>query len=161
MPHRMDTLTNEKTLLSVSRSAELSSSATPTGEGPIRDTKDNLDAIQEVGYQANDDALAPPVVGAHGSYSFSMHALNLSPHLCFKMLRKINLRIWLPLKMTVKLEVRTEARSRSCRPTSFKTGSLLRTLTPPLWQRILELGSGLSKARHSDGGRGRRKVPHC
>jgi len=78
MPHRMDTLTNEKTLLSVSRSAELSSSATPTGEGPIRDTKDNLDAIQEVGYQASDSALSPPV-GEHGSYSFSMHVLTLPP----------------------------------------------------------------------------------
>jgi len=80
----MDTLTNEKTLLSVSslRSAVTNSrdsiSATPTGEKPIRDTGDNLDAIREVGYQAEDSALVPPSqVGARSSYSFSMHVLTL------------------------------------------------------------------------------------
>jgi len=74
MPRRMDTLTNEKTLLSVSGSATSErhdgSGATPTGEKPIRDTSDNLDAIGEVDYKADDSALpVTPQVGAHGSYS--------------------------------------------------------------------------------------------
>jgi hypothetical protein len=61
MPHRiirMDMLTNQKKLLSVSSEAF---------------------EIQEVDhYQAGDSALAPQV-GAHGSYSFSMHVLTVSP----------------------------------------------------------------------------------
>lgn len=111
----MDTLTNEQALLSVSRGAPFehhhSSSATPTGEKPIRDTSDNLDAIREVDHQADDSALFPQV-GAHGSYSFSLHLLTLPPNSCHGVIkqRKRNPKIWLPLKMTVKLEVRTEAR---------------------------------------------------
>ncbi len=84
MPHRMDTLTNEKTLLLVSRSAGFerhdSSSSTPIGEELIRDTSDNLDAILEDDYRADDSSLAPQV-GAHGSYKFSMHVLIL-PSIC-------------------------------------------------------------------------------
>ena len=82
MPHHMDTLTNESTLLSASRSAAFechdSSSATPTGEKLIRDTSENLDAIREVDYQVDDNALTPQV-GAHDSYSSSMHVLTLPP----------------------------------------------------------------------------------
>ena len=63
MPRRMDTLTDEDALLSVSRGA-----ATPTGGKLICDTSDNLDVIREVDNQAGDSALAPQV-GAHGSYS--------------------------------------------------------------------------------------------
>jgi hypothetical protein len=109
----MDMLTNKQTLLSVSRSAAFehhdSSSATPTGEKSICDTSDNLDAIWVVDHQADDSALAPQV-GAHGSYSFSMHPLTLPPNLCVIKQRKRNPRICPPLKMTVKLEVRMEAR---------------------------------------------------
>ncbi|KAF8493463.1 hypothetical protein F5888DRAFT_1926981 [Russula emetica] len=54
-PHRMDMLTNEKALLSVS------TPATPTGEKVIHDTSDKLDAIQEVEYQAVDSTLGPQV----------------------------------------------------------------------------------------------------
>ncbi|KAF8493459.1 hypothetical protein F5888DRAFT_1926975 [Russula emetica] len=65
IPHRMDTLTNEDTLLSLSRNPAFerrdSSSATPAGEKLIRETSDNLDAIREVDYQADDSALAPQV----------------------------------------------------------------------------------------------------
>lgn len=70
VPRRMDTLTNEDALLSVTRSA--ATPTTPTAEKPIRDTKDNLDAIQEVDYKVDDSALAPQV-GAHGCHSFSMY----------------------------------------------------------------------------------------
>ncbi len=89
MPHRMDTLTNEKTLLSVSRSDAFEhhdiSSATPAGEKLIRDTGDNLDAIREVDYRADDTASAPQVrVGAHGSYSFSMHVPTLPRNCALK-----------------------------------------------------------------------------
>ena len=56
VPRRMDTLTNEEALLSVSRSA-----ATPTSERPIHDTSDNLDTIPEVDYKADDSGLVPPV----------------------------------------------------------------------------------------------------
>jgi hypothetical protein len=69
----MNTLTKEEALLSVSKSA-----ATPTGEKPTRDTGDDLDAIQEVDYKADDSAMVPQV-GAHGSYNFSMHVLTLPP----------------------------------------------------------------------------------
>jgi hypothetical protein len=67
----MDSLTNEETLLSVSRNAAFE---TPTREKLIGDVSDNLDAGVEL--QANDGALAPHV-GGHGSYSFSMHVLTL------------------------------------------------------------------------------------
>jgi hypothetical protein len=73
MPRRMETLTKEEALLSVSKSA-----ATPTGEKPTRDAGDDLDAIQEVNYKADDSAIVPQV-GAHGSYNFSMHVLTLPP----------------------------------------------------------------------------------
>ena len=82
----MDSLTNEDTLLSVSRMPRASESAvserhdsrgaTPTGEKPALDTSDNLDGIQEVDYKADDGALAPQG-GAHPSYSFSVHVLTL------------------------------------------------------------------------------------
>jgi hypothetical protein len=150
----MDTLTNEEALLSVSRSA-----VTLTGEKPIRDTSDDLDAIREVDYQADDNALASQV-GEHGSYSFSMHVLNLPPRLYIKKQRRRNPGISLP-ETAVKLEVRTEARFRwPCRRTSYKSGLILRTLSPLMRLRILEPGSGLSKARHSDGGK-RRKELQC
>jgi len=65
----METLTNEEALLSASRGAAFerhdNSSATPTVEKLIR--SDNLDAIQEVDFQADDNAALQ--VGAHGSYS--------------------------------------------------------------------------------------------
>jgi hypothetical protein len=81
----MDTLTNEDTLLSLSRGPAFerhdSSGAMPAGKKLIRETSDNLDAIREVDYQADDSALAPQV-GAHGSYSFFMHVLTLPPNLC-------------------------------------------------------------------------------
>lgn len=113
MPHNMDMLTDERTLLDVSGSAAFerhdTGSATPTGEKHIRDTSDNLDAIREVDYQADDSSLAPQV-GAHGSYSFSMHPLTLPSNSRVIKQRKRNPRIRLPLRMTVKLEVRTKAR---------------------------------------------------
>jgi hypothetical protein len=81
----MDSLTNEDTLLSVSRMPRVSASerhdsrsATPTGEKPILDTSDNLDAIQEVKYKADDGASAPQG-GAHRSYSISVHVLIFPP----------------------------------------------------------------------------------
>jgi hypothetical protein len=59
----MDSLTHENTLLSLSRSPvfELHDSRTaiPTGEKPLRNLNDNLDAIWEVDYLAYDSALAP------------------------------------------------------------------------------------------------------
>ena len=77
----MDMLTNEEALLSVSRSAAFeshdSSSATPIGEELIRDTSDNLVAIQEVDYPGYYSSLSPQV-GTHGSYS-SMHVLTIPP----------------------------------------------------------------------------------
>lgn len=83
----MDSLTNEDTLLSVSRMPRASESAaserrndsrgaTPTGENPTHDTSDNLDGIQEVDHQADDGALAPQG-GAHPSCSFFVHVLTL------------------------------------------------------------------------------------
>ena len=75
----MDTLTNEEALqvLSASRSAP-----TPTGRKLIHDISDNLDAIRE-GDDHADDAIASEV-GAHGSYSFSMHVLTLPPFCVLK-----------------------------------------------------------------------------
>jgi hypothetical protein len=69
----MDTLTNEEALLLVSKSA-----ATPTGEKLIRDSSDNLGTIREVNHKTDDSALSPQV-GAHDSYSFSMHVLTFPP----------------------------------------------------------------------------------
>lgn len=73
----MDALTHEETLLSVSSECHDSSSATPVREEPIRDTSDNLDAIWEVDYQADDIPLAA-IPGAHGSYG-SIHLLTFPP----------------------------------------------------------------------------------
>jgi hypothetical protein len=135
----MDTLTNEKNYFRSQEARHSNATTVAAQRRPERspsDTSDNLDAIQEVDYQVDDSSLAPQV-GAHGSYSFSMHVLTLPP-ICV-LQRKRDPRIWLPVKMTVKLEVRirTEARFRwTCRPTSYNSGSLLRRL------RILELGSG-------------------
>ena len=53
-------------------------SAALTGEKSIGDTSDILNAIQEVGYQVDDSALAPQV-GAHGSHSFFMLVLTHPP----------------------------------------------------------------------------------
>jgi hypothetical protein len=71
--HRMHVLTNEDALLSASRSA-----AALTGEELIRDTNDNSGTILEVDRNA-DDSVSGPQVGAHGSYSFSMHVLTIPP----------------------------------------------------------------------------------
>jgi hypothetical protein len=71
--HHMHKLTNEDALRSVSRSA-----AAPTGEKLISDTNDNLGTILEVDHKA-DDSVLDPQVGAHGSYSFSMHVLTIPP----------------------------------------------------------------------------------
>ena len=61
---RMDMLTNQQNLLSVSRSEEFE--------------------IQDIDhYQTGDSALAPQV-GAHGSYSFFVHVLTLPPFVCYK-----------------------------------------------------------------------------
>ena len=89
--HHMHTLTNEDALRSASRSA-----AAPTGEKVVRDTNDNSGTILEVDDMA-DDSVSGPRVGAHGSYSFSMHVLTLPPICVLKEAKELpdNLRQWL------------------------------------------------------------------
>ena len=161
-PRRMDSLTNEKTLLSVSRIAAFpgldSISETPIREKPIHDTGDKKDANQEIGFEADDGVLTVPQVGANGSYGSSIHVLTVPSQ------RKRHPGNWLPLRPSVSLEVRTEARFRCrwmCRSKCYRSGSHLRTLPSSIRTRLPELESGLSKARHSDGGKRRRKLLRC
>jgi hypothetical protein len=112
IPRRLNTLTDEETLLSMSRSSEVirrdSSNALETQIGePIHDGDENLGVIQEVGPHVDDGQ-----PGAHGSRGFSMHVPTLFPlAVCLK--RQNQPRVWhTPNRaLTEKVvEVKVEAR---------------------------------------------------
>jgi hypothetical protein len=144
----MDSLTHEDSLLTVSRSSDVSRGATPIGE-LIRDAGSNLGVIQEDDlHVSNSEILAQ--TGALGSHSYSIHVPTRFPPFCALKYQEAEPRVWTPLKLTAKVETWLY---RINTGTGYESGSLLQTLRPIIRPRaavsILELGGGLSKARHS------------
>ena len=76
----MDSLTHEESILSVSRSSDVSRGATPVGE-LIRNAGDNLGVIQEDDLHIGDSKMLAQT-GALGTHSFSIHVLTRFPSLC-------------------------------------------------------------------------------
>jgi len=134
MSHRVDTLTNEIFFNFRSQEAWHSNATTVAAQRrPERspsDTTDNLDAIQEVDCQADDSSLAPQV------------AKDRSKDLA-------------PCEDDRKAASKNGSKVSLAITVAHSSGP-----SPFMKLRILELGSGLSKARHSDGGK-RRKVLLC
>jgi hypothetical protein len=157
----MNTLTHEESLLSVSRSSEVSSGATPIGE-LIRDAGGDLGVIQEDGRHVDGgELLIQP--GALSSHNFSTRVPTLFSCHVLKY-QETQPRVWLTVRLSVKVKVDVEAYlywTNTRR--SYNSGSLHQILRPIIMLRavvgIPELGIGLFKARHSD--RGKRAVLHC
>lgn len=157
----MNTLTHEESLLSVSRSSEVSSGAAPIGE-LIRDAGGDLGVIQEDDRRVDDSDLLIQT-GALSSHNFSTRVPTLFTCHMLKH-QETQPRVWLTVRLTVEVKVDVEACLYGTNTRrSYDSGSLHQILRPIIMLRAVvstpELGIGLCKASHSD--RGKRAVLHC